>query len=145
MHAGMGAGAVSRYRAGGRCSAHCSGIAAISEAMLPAEWKLHWPYAPAIRSRNGIAYLTVRRFSAQDRLNTIRAIKQLKTEADDRETGLAAAEMALLWLRLTGNPGAWTVTSVAPSGFASISSGGNRRNSFGCETPLIGRSRQTCR
>ena len=91
--------------------------------MLPAEWNLRWPYAPAVRSRNGVAYVTARRFSAQNRLGAIRAIKQLKTEADDRETGLAAAEMALLWLRLTGNPGAWTVTSVAAG-----HSGGN---SFG--------------
>jgi hypothetical protein len=30
-----------------------------------AEWNL-WPYAPAVRSRNGISHLTVRRFSAQN-------------------------------------------------------------------------------
>jgi hypothetical protein len=91
--------------------------------MLPAEWNLRWPQAPAVRSRNGVAYLTARRFSAQDRLNAIRAVKRLKAEADDRETGLAAAEIALLWLRLTGNPGGWTVTSIAAG-----HSGGN---SFG--------------
>jgi hypothetical protein len=106
-----------------RPSALFSRTSALSEALLPAEWRHRWPYAPAARSRNGIAHLTVRRFSAQNRLGAIRAIKQLKTEADDRETGLAAAEMALLWLRLTGNPGAWTVTSVAAG-----HSGGN---SFG--------------
>ena len=91
--------------------------------MLPAEWKLHWPYAPAIRSRNGIAYLTARRFAAQNRLGAIRAIKRPKAEADDRETGLAAAEMALLWLRLSGNPGGWTVTNIA--------AGHSGDNSFG--------------
>jgi hypothetical protein len=91
--------------------------------MLPVEWKLHWPYAPAIRSRNSIAYLTCRRFSAQNRLGAIRAIKRLKAEANDRETGLAAAEVALLWLRLTDNPGGWTITNIA--------AGHSGENSFG--------------
>ena len=81
--------------------------------MLPAEWNLRWPYAPAVRSRNGVAYVTARRFSAQNRLGAIRAIKRLKAEAGERETGLAAAEVALLWLRLTDNPGGWTVTNIA--------------------------------
>jgi hypothetical protein len=66
-----------------------------------------------VRARNGVSYLTARRFSAQDRLNAIRALKRLKAEAGDRETGLAAAEIALLWLKLTGNPGGWTVTNIA--------------------------------
>ena len=39
------------------------------------------------------------------------------------ETGLAAAEIALLWLQLTGNPGGWTVTDVA--------AGHSGENSFG--------------
>jgi hypothetical protein len=68
------------------------------------EWNLRWPYAPAVRARNRVSYLTARRFSAQDRVNAIRAIKRLKAEADDRETGLAAAEIALLWLRVSGKP-----------------------------------------
>jgi hypothetical protein len=76
-----------------------------------------------VRSRNGISYLTARRFSAQDRPGAIRAIKVLKAEAGARESALAAAEIVLLWLRLTGNPGAWTVTNIA---------GGHRGgNSFG--------------
>ena len=37
-----------------------------------------WPYAPAVRTRNRVSYLTVRRFSAQDRVGAIRAIKRLK-------------------------------------------------------------------
>jgi hypothetical protein len=96
--------------------------------MLPAEWNLRWPYAPAVRSRNGVAYVTTRRFSAQNRLGAIRAVKRLKAEADDRETGLAAAEIALLWLRLTGNPGAWTVTN--------ITGGHSRGNSFGARLAI---------
>ena len=39
-----------------------------------AEWDLCWPYAPAVRSRNGISYLTARRFSAQNRLGSIQAL-----------------------------------------------------------------------
>src|SRR5215471_296662 len=96
--------------------------------MLPAEWQLRWPNAPAIRSRNGIGYLTCRRFSAQNRLGAIRAVKRLKAEADDHETGLAAAEIALLWLRLTGNPGGWTVTNIA--------AGHSRGNSFGARLAI---------
>ena len=65
----------------------------------------------------------MRRFSAQDRVNAIRAIKRLKADAGERETGLAAAEIALLWLRVSGNPGGWTVTNIAAG-----HSGGN---SFG--------------
>jgi hypothetical protein len=34
---------------------------------------------------------------------------------------------------------------VAPMGLAIMSSGGSLRNSFGCETPLIGRSCHTWR
>jgi hypothetical protein len=75
-----------------------------------AEWDLRWPYAPAVRSRN--SYLTVRRFSAQNRLGSIQALKRLKASATDRETGLAAAEIAVVWLLLTGNPGRWTVTNT---------------------------------
>jgi hypothetical protein len=119
----MGAGAVSRHQADELGSARHSTTFVLSETVLPVEWKLHWPYAPAIRSRNGVAYLTCRRFSAQNRLGAIRAIKRLKAQADDRESGLAAAEIALLWLRLTGNPGGWTVTNIAAG-----HSGGN---SFG--------------
>jgi hypothetical protein len=96
--------------------------------MLPAEWNFRWPYAPAIRSRNGVSYLTARRFSAQDRLNAIRAIKRLKVEADDRATGLAAAEIALLWLRMTGNPGGWTVANIA-AGHSGGNSFGSRSRS----------------
>jgi hypothetical protein len=59
------------------------------------KWNLRWPYPPAVRSRNGILYLTARRFSAQDRVNAVRAIKRLKAE-----TGLAA-EIALLRLPLS--------------------------------------------
>jgi hypothetical protein len=33
---------------------------------------------PAVRARNGISYLTERRFSAQNRLGAIRALKRLK-------------------------------------------------------------------
>jgi hypothetical protein len=33
------------------------------------EWNLRWPYAPAVRARNSVSYLTARRFSAQDRVN----------------------------------------------------------------------------
>jgi len=87
------------------------------------EWDLRWPHAPAVRARNGVSYITVRRFSAQDRPGAIRAIKRLKAEACESEAGLAAAEIALLWLRLSGNPGGWTVTNVAAG-----HSGGN---SFG--------------
>jgi hypothetical protein len=87
------------------------------------EWNLRWPYAPAVRARNSVSYLTARRFSAQDRVNAIRAIKRLKADAGERETGLAAAEIALLWLRVSGNPGGWTVTNIAAG-----HSGGN---SFG--------------
>jgi hypothetical protein len=73
------------------------------------------PVAMARRrcGRSGVSYLTARRFSAQDRLKAIRGLKRLKAEAGDRETGLAPAEIALLWLRLTGNPGGWTVTNIA--------------------------------
>jgi hypothetical protein len=88
-----------------------------------AEWDLRWPYAPAVRARNGISYLTARRFSAQNRLGSIRALKRLKASATDHETGLAAAEIALVWMLLTGNPGGWTVTNIAAG-----HSGGN---SFG--------------
>jgi hypothetical protein len=87
------------------------------------EWNLRWPYAPAVRARNSVSYLTARRFSAQDRVNAIRSIKRLKADAGERETGLAAAEIALLWLRVSGNPGGWTVTNIAAG-----HSGGN---SFG--------------
>ena len=87
------------------------------------EWNLRWPYAPAERARNAVSYLTARRFSAQDRVNAIRAIKRLKAGAGEHETGLAAAEIALLWLRVSGNPGGWTVTNIAAG-----HSGGN---SFG--------------
>jgi hypothetical protein len=87
------------------------------------EWNLRWPCAPAVRARNRVSYLTARRFSAQDRLNAIRAIKRLKANAGERETGLAAAEIALLWLRVSGNPGGWTITNIAAG-----HSGGN---SFG--------------
>jgi hypothetical protein len=66
-----------------------------------------------VRSRNGISYLTVRRFSAQNRLGAIRAVKRLKADPTERETELAAAEVAGLWLLLTGNPGGWTITNVA--------------------------------
>jgi hypothetical protein len=52
--------------------------------------------------RNSVSYLTVRRFSAQDRVNAIRAIKRFKADAGERETGLAAAEIALLWSRVSG-------------------------------------------
>jgi hypothetical protein len=45
------------------------------------EWNLRWPYAPAVRARNNVSYLTARRFSAQDRVNAIRAIKRLKADA----------------------------------------------------------------
>ena len=65
-----------------------------------------------MRSRNGISYLTARRFSAQNRLGSIQAIKRLKASATDRETGLVAAEIAAVWLLLTGNPGGWTVTGL---------------------------------
>jgi hypothetical protein len=87
------------------------------------EWNFQWPYTPAVRTRNGISYLSVRRFSAPDRVGAIRGIKRLKAETGEREIGLAAAEIALLWLRLTGNPGGWTVTNIAAG-----HSGGN---SFG--------------
>jgi hypothetical protein len=50
------------------------------------EWDLRWPHAPAVRSRNGISYLTARRFSAQNRLGSIQAIKRLKASATDRES-----------------------------------------------------------
>jgi hypothetical protein len=79
---------------------------------VTAEWNL-WPYAPAVRSRNGISYLTVRRFSAQNRLGAIRAVKQLKSDPTEREIGLAAAEIAVAWSLLTGNPVGWTVTNIA--------------------------------
>jgi hypothetical protein len=78
-----------------------------------AEWDSRWPFAPAVRARNGVSYLTARRFSAQDRPGAIRAVKRLKAEAAEHETGLAAAEITLLWLKLTGNPGGWTVTNIA--------------------------------
>jgi hypothetical protein len=96
--------------------------------MLPAEWKLRWPNAPVARSRNGVAYLTVRRFSAQDRLNAVRAVKRLEAEASDRETGLEAAEIALLWSWLTGGPGGWTVTN--------IEAGHSGGNSFGARLAI---------
>jgi hypothetical protein len=83
-------------------------IASLMRAENP-EWNLRWPYAAAVQARNGIAYLTARRFSAQDRPGAIRTIERLKAEAGDRETGLVASEIALLWLRLTGNPCGWTV------------------------------------
>ena len=76
-----------------------------------------------MRARNNVSYLTVRRFSAQDRVNAIRAIKRLKADAGEHEIGLAAAEIALLWLRVSGNPGGWTITNIAAE-----HSGGN---SFG--------------
>jgi hypothetical protein len=66
-----------------------------------------------VRSRNGISYLTAGRFSAQNRLGSIQALKRLKASATDRETGLAVAEIVVVWLLFTGNPGGWTVTSVA--------------------------------
>jgi hypothetical protein len=72
--------------------------------------------------------LTVRRFSAQDRSNALRAIKQPKAEASDRETGLAAEEIAASRLLLTGNPGGWTVTNIGAG-----DSGGN---SFGARLAL---------
>jgi hypothetical protein len=40
---------------------------------------------PAVRSPNGISYLTIRRFSAQNRLAAIPALKRLEAEATDRE------------------------------------------------------------
>jgi hypothetical protein len=64
-----------------------------------------------VRARNSFSYLTARRFSAQDRVNAIRAIKRLKADAGERETGLAAAEIALLWLRVSGNH--MTVSNIA--------------------------------
>jgi hypothetical protein len=67
-----------------------------------------------------VSYLTARRFSAQDRVKAIRA-KRLKADANERETGPAAAEIALMWLRVLGNPGAWTVTNITAD-----HSGGNR-------------------
>ena len=60
------------------------------------EWNLQWPYQLAVRSHNGISYLAARRFSAQDRVNAVRAITRLKAE-----TGLPAPEIALLWLQLS--------------------------------------------
>jgi len=87
------------------------------------EWDLRWPYAPAVRARNGISYLTARRFSAQNRLGALQALKRLKASATDREDGLAAAEIALVWMLLTGNPGGWTVTNIA--------AGHSGSNSFG--------------
>jgi hypothetical protein len=45
-----------------------------------------------------MSYLTAWRFSVQDRVNAVRAIKRLKAE-----TGLAPAEIALLWLQLSPN------------------------------------------
>jgi hypothetical protein len=44
-----------------------------------------------VRARNNVSYLTVRRFSAQDRVNAIRATKRLKADAGGHETSLAAA------------------------------------------------------
>jgi hypothetical protein len=76
-----------------------------------------------VRARNSVSYLTARRFSAQDRVNAIRAIKRLKADAGERETSLAAAEIALRWLRVSGNPGGWTVTNIA--------AGHSGENSFG--------------
>jgi hypothetical protein len=64
-----------------------------------AEWDLRWPHAPAVRARNGILYLTLRRFSAQDRLNALRAIKRPKAEAADREAGFAGDE---IWPTVAG-------------------------------------------
>jgi hypothetical protein len=61
---------------------------------VTAEWNLRWPYAATLRSRNGVSYLTVRRFSAQDRVNAI-PYRQA-AEVGDHESGLAAAEIALL-------------------------------------------------
>jgi hypothetical protein len=52
-----------------------------------------------VRTGNGIACLTARRFSAQDRPGAIRAVNRLKAEAGYRETALAAA--------LTGKAGGW--------------------------------------
>ena len=95
------------------------------------EWNLRWPYAPAVRARNSVSYLTARRFSAQDRVNAIRAIKRLKADAGEHEIGLAAAEIALLWLRVSGNPGGWTVTNIAAG-----HSGGN---SFGARLAVADR------
>jgi hypothetical protein len=77
-----------------------------------AEWDSR-PHAPAVRFGNGISYLTVRRFSTQDRLNALPAVKRFEDEANDRETALAAAKIATTWSLLTGNPGGWTVTSIA--------------------------------
>jgi hypothetical protein len=65
-----------------------------------------------VRARNAVSCLTVRRFSAQDGANAIRAIKRLKADAGKRETGLAAAEIALLWLRSLEAPGGWTVRNI---------------------------------
>jgi hypoxanthine phosphoribosyltransferase len=76
-----------------------------------------------VRARNGISYLTARRFSAQNRLGALQALKRLKASATDRETGLAVAEIVLVWMLLAGNPEGWTVTNIAAG-----HSGGN---SFG--------------
>jgi hypothetical protein len=40
---------------------------------------------PAVRSPNGISYLTISRFSAQNRPAAIPAVKRLNAEATDRE------------------------------------------------------------
>jgi hypothetical protein len=88
-----------------------------------------------VRSRNGISYLTARRFSAQNRLGSIQALKRLKAGVTDHETGLAAAEIAVVWLLLTGNPGGWTVTNIAAG-----HSGGN---SFGARLAVAVAERLT--
>jgi hypothetical protein len=46
------------------------------------EWDLRWPYAPAVRARNGISYLTARRFSAQNRLGSLQALKRLQVRGE---------------------------------------------------------------
>jgi hypothetical protein len=75
------------------------------------------PRLPPLRAER------VRSLDPDSRVGAIRAIKRLKAEATDGETTLAAAEIAALWLLLTGNPGDWTVSNIAAG-----HSGGN---SFG--------------
>jgi hypothetical protein len=65
-----------------------------------------------VRASNGISYLTAR-FSGQNRLGALQALKRLNASATDCETGFAPAEIALVWVLLTGSPGGWTVTNIA--------------------------------